>query len=142
MTLITYNPKSAINEFDRLFDRLWGFEYNLPRAKKSDLRFRVNEDKNSYFIETDLPGVEKKDIDINISDDIITVSGERKISKNQDENLVQCGDSNYGHFKEEFYLPEDVNIDKINAEMKNGVLSIEIKKSKKVPSNERKITIK
>ena len=142
MTLITYNPKSAINEFDRLFDRLWGFEYNLPRAKKSDLRFRVNEDKNSYFIETDLPGVEKKDIDINISDDIITVSGERKISKNQDENLVQCGHSNYGHFKEEFYLPEDVNIDKITAEMKNGVLSIEIKKSKKVPSNERKITIK
>jgi len=143
MTLITYKPRSGmINEFDRLFNNFWDFENKIEVKENINLNFRTNEDEDFYFIETDLPGVEKKDVSVNIIDDMITISGERKALKKESNNTFQCGSSNYGEFSKSFYIPEDANIDKINAKIKNGVLGIEIKKSKKIPPLTKKIVVK
>ena len=143
MTLITYKPRtSIISDFDRLFNNFWDTSSQFSLKENFNLSCRIDENEDYYFIETDLPGIEKKAIDINITDDTIVISGERKALKDCSNNTLQYGNSNYGEFTKSFYIPEDANRDKINAKMKNGVLSIEIKKSKKVPSNERKITIK
>ncbi len=142
MTLITYKPRtSIISDFDRLFNNFWDTSSQFSLKENFNLNCRINENEDYYFIETDLPGVEKKDVDINITDETIVISGERKALKDN-SNALQYGDSHYGEFAKSFYIPEDANRDKINAKMRNGVLEIEIKKSKNVSSSTKKIAIK
>ena len=142
MTLITYKPRtSIISDFDRLFNNFWDTSSQFSLKENFNLNCRINENEDCYFIETDLPGVEKKDIDINITDDTIVISGERKVLRDN-SNALRYGHSHYGEFTKSFYIPDDANRDKINAKMKNGVLEIEIKKSKNVSSSIKKIAIK
>ena len=86
--------------------------------------------------------MDKKDIDISLTDDMITISGERKVNKNHDDEFSRYNNIQYGSFEKSFYIPNDANIDKINAKMDNGVLTLEIKKAKEVLPDIKKISIK
>ena len=60
MTLITYNPKRAFaNEIDNWFDNLWNFNYPLSYREKFQSQFDISQNKTSYFITADLPGINK-----------------------------------------------------------------------------------
>ena len=143
MTLITYNPRRAVlNEIDSLFNNFWNFNDSLGYIEKSQPQFDVSQNTTSYFITADLPGMNKKDINISLADDMITLSGERKLNKNHDEEFSRYNNIQYGSFEKSFYIPDDANIDKIEAKMNNGVLTLEIKKAKKVLPDIKKISIK
>ena len=143
MTLITYKPRRTLmNEFDSLFNDFWGFNGNSNYKQGIQPSFDITQSKSSYFITADLPGVDKKDIDISLKDDTITISAERKASDNHDEKFSRYNNIQYGLFEKSFYMPDDANTDKINAKMNNGVLSIEITKAKKVASDVKRISIK
>ena len=143
MTLITYKPRrTVLNEIDNLFDNFWNLDYSSNYKEKVQPQFDISQNKTSYFITADLPGVDKKDIDISLTDDMIIISGERKLNENHDNEFSRYNNIRYGSFEKSFYIPDDANIDKISAKMNNGALTLEIKKAKKISSNIKKISIK
>ena len=143
MTLITYKPRrTVLNEIDNLFDNFWNLDYSSNYKEKVQPQFDISQNKTSYFITADLPGVDKKDIDISLTDNMIIISGERKLNENHDNEFLRYNNIRYGSFEKSFYIPDDANIDKISAKMNNGALTLEIKKAKKISSNIKKISIK
>ncbi len=108
-----------------------------------DFRPKVNtrETEDAYHIEVELPGVKKKDVDISVDGNILTISGERNVRdevKDEDYHKVE---SRYGLFSRSFTLPEKVDISNIEAEFVNGILEIAIPKLK-VDTSSKKIEIK
>ena len=143
MTLITYKPtRNIVTDIDRWFDNFWNTDYESNQDLSFNPEFEITENESSYLMLVDLPGMGKKDIDISISDGMIRISGERKSRISQKNEFHIPSRMKYGKFEKSFYIPEDGNIDKINAKMINGFLSIEISKSKKIPADIKKISIK
>ena len=145
MTLITYKPRTQLaGSFDNWIDNFFNFDTNIDSANYNiNPEFDIQENEESYLISADMPGVNKKDIDLSISNDTITISGERKSNdgKKSSTSSSYC-DTKYGAFSKSLYLPDDANIDKISAKMKDGVLSITINKLDKIPADIKKISIK
>lgn len=97
---------------------------------------QMSETDKTYTISIDLPGVAKKDIDVETIGNKITVSGERKDEKETKEKSSRS----YSSFKQSFSLPDDADLNKIQAESENGVLTITVPKTGKKAS--KKIEIK
>jgi len=137
MRLITYSP---ITKTSNIFNQLDSWFNNIainPNIWKPS--FEVLDMDNSYRVRAELPGMNKKDVNIEIQSDVLTISGEKKFQdKNLDSNYSEFS---YGNFSRSFNLPEDVKGDKIKASMKNGILALEIPRSEKVKSNIKRISI-
>jgi HSP20 family protein len=90
----------------------------------------ISETENEYLIKVELPDVKKEDVKIAVGDGVITISGERKLEReDQNENTIRV-ESIYGAFTRSFMLPEYVDDKGIRAEAKDGVLRIHIPKVK------------
>ncbi len=94
----------------------------------------TREDEKAYYIEVDLPGVKKEDIKVDIKDNTLTISGERKLKNEVKEDDYYKIETAIGKFTRTFTLPEDADIENIDAKNENGVLDIEIPKVKKEES--------
>jgi HSP20 family protein len=102
----------------------------------------TREGEDAYYIELDLPGVKKEDIEITTEDNVLTISGERKRSEEVKEEDYYKVESVYGSFVRSFTLPDKVDVSKIHAESKNGVLEVVIPKLEDQIQKTRKIEIK
>ncbi len=102
----------------------------------------TREGDEAYFVEIDLPGIEKEDINIDVHDNVLSVSGERKVASEYREEDYYKIESYYGKFERSFTLPEDVDGDNIEAESVDGVLEIKIPKVQQIDKAPRKIEIK
>jgi HSP20 family protein len=102
----------------------------------------TREADDAYYIESDLPGVRKEDISIDVHDNVLTISGERKVEKEREEDDFYRVESLYGRFERSFTLPDDVDAEKIEAEAKDGILTVKIPKAKVIEKAPRKIEIK
>jgi HSP20 family protein len=102
----------------------------------------VNEkvDEKGYYLEIDLPGVKKENIEISVNDGILTVSGERKLEKKEEKENYTRIESFFGRFERAFKLPVDADTDNIEAKFEDGVLKIFIPKKQKAAG--KKIEIK
>jgi HSP20 family protein len=90
----------------------------------------ISESENEYLIKVELPDVKKEDVKIAVADGVITMSGERKLEReDQTENAIRV-ESIYGAFTRSFVLPDYVDANSIHAEAKDGVLRIHIPKAK------------
>ncbi len=94
----------------------------------------TREDEKAYYIEVDLPGVKKEDIKVDIKDNTLTISGERKLKEEVKEEDYYKIETSIGKFTRTFTLPEDADIENIDAKNENGVLDIVIPKVKKEES--------
>ncbi|MFP4521378.1 MAG: Hsp20/alpha crystallin family protein [Fibrobacterota bacterium] len=91
----------------------------------------VVEKKDRYILKADIPGMEKEDIRVNVDDNRVTVTGEKKQEeKNEEEDSFFHFERSYGSFSRSFILPSGADKQKIDAEYKNGVLEIIIPKSR------------
>ncbi len=81
---------------------------------------------DAYVVKLELPGVDAEDVDIQIQDGILTVKGEKKTSREEKGEDYFFSERQYGFFSRSFRLPEDADLDKIDADMKDGVLTITI----------------
>ncbi|KUK52484.1 MAG: Heat shock protein Hsp20 [Marinimicrobia bacterium 46_47] len=130
MTLMRRYPmlrerRNLVDDFFESFLDSFNSMSNVNWSPSVDLE----ETKNDYIIHAELPGMNKKDIDISVENDILTISGEKK-------ERVQTKDSNCliseimsGHFSRSFRLPAQINSEKIEAKWDNGVLVVKIPKS-------------
>lgn len=143
-------------EFDRLVDRMspidWrmpgfgpgGFELKMPAWADWQSAPAVNftETNGSYSITAELPGMEQDNVDITLANGILTIKGEKteeKVEKNKDYHMSE---RRFGRFQRSFRLPEGIDVDKINADMAKGVLTITVPKSKQAKVAEKKISVK
>ena len=146
MTLVKWTPKrnmfNIFDEVEQMMHQTFGnsLENGSSRLSYSPL-MNVSETESDYLVIMDLPGVEKKDIEVNLSNGTLTVSGERKISEKSDENNRIWHETTYGKFSRSFELTSEILEDKIKGKFKDGVLNITIPKAKEVKYAIKKIAV-
>ena len=135
MNLVKWNPW---REMSTLQNRMNSF-FNEPffRSDRGDDELSLGawqpvvdmfENDDKIVIKAELPGVDKKDISVDVKDRVLTLSGERNYDHEVKEENYYRRESAYGKFKRAFNLPADVDPDKIKADFKDGVLKIELPK--------------
>ncbi len=138
----SYNPFTELEAIREQFNRV----LNNANDDKKDLSFipivNTREADSAYYIEVELPGIKKENISIDVNDDTLTISGERKTKEHSEDDIFYKVESLYGKFERSFALPEDVDTNKIEASSKNGVLEIKIPKIEKLQKTPKKIEIK
>jgi HSP20 family protein len=122
----------------RLFDvqPLWRGE--IGKAPAVDI---VDTDK-AYEITAELPGMDESNIDVKFSDGTLTIKGEKRDDKEEKKRGYYLSERRYGAFQRLFGVPDGVDADKIEANFKNGVLTVTLPKTSQTQRSEKKIAIK
>ena len=143
MTLVKWNPtRSLITDFDRIFDSM--FTHDSPRlslAQSCMPAVDVTETETEFLLSADMPGLDKKDMSIDIHDGVITIKGESAIDNEKSTDDYRIRERQLGSFNRSFRLPDNVNEVKVAAKFKNGVLKITLPKAKEVLPEGRRIKI-
>lgn len=134
--LIRYNePRYSLsNWFDSLFDDSHfyynaGSDLSCTRWPKVD----IVENEKDYTIHADLPGLDKKDVKIEIKEGVLSISGEKKQEKKEkDKGKYHYFERSYGSFKRSFVLADDIDEKSINAKLTNGQLELVLQKKEKI----------
>ncbi|MDJ0857923.1 MAG: Hsp20/alpha crystallin family protein [Dinoroseobacter sp.] len=100
------------------------------------------EDKDAYRIAVELPGVEEKDIDLSIEDGVVTLKGEKRTQREESGETWFFSERQYGSFSRSFRLPPDADSSKIDAHLKDGVLTVSIGKAKPAAPESSKVQIR
>lgn len=148
-----YRPLSWLTPFERMEEmfedvirRPFGrpFWPSMPRMLE-ELEpmpsIDIFEEGDNIVVKSDMPGMTKDDIEINLTDDMITLSGEKKKEEKVEKKNYFRLERSRGTFKRSFALPTEVQTDKAKATFKDGVLEIKIPKSEEAKKKERKIKI-
>ncbi|MBI2997026.1 MAG: Hsp20/alpha crystallin family protein [Deltaproteobacteria bacterium] len=101
----------------------------------------VYEQKNEIVVKTELPGMSRDDIQINITDNVLTITGEKKKEEEVKEEDYYRRERTYGRFSRALELPKAVQIEKAQAIFKNGVLDIRIPKTEEAKRKEIEVKI-
>jgi HSP20 family protein len=135
MSLVRYRTANDFvpTSFSHLVDRF--FTDSLARSGGSSYSFvpkvDILENEKGYEVNLAVPGLSKDEFKIDLNDNFLTVSGERKFSKEKKENNLHVVETQYGSFSRSFSLPENVDAAKIQASYNNGILEIFIPKDEK-----------
>jgi HSP20 family protein len=92
-------------------------------------------------VKAEVPGLDPKDIDISLSDGLLTIKGEKKQEREEKEENYHLVERSYGAFTRSIQLPKEVQSDKISASYKNGVLKVTLPKSEEAKKKEVKIRV-
>ena len=146
MTLVKWKPKrDMMNIFDDV-DQMISQAFSHPLKTKHESRsfspfMNVNESDLEYTVSLDLPGVDKKDVEVNLKENIVTVIGERKNSHQGKDNACIWQETSHGTFQRSFELSNPVKEDKIKANFKNGVLNLTLPKAEEIRPVVKKISV-
>ncbi|OGU62934.1 MAG: hypothetical protein A2V66_10035 [Ignavibacteria bacterium RBG_13_36_8] len=153
MTLVRFNPFRDLLNVEREFNRMmssFNDKFGLSRKEMSDEYENavwmpltdVYEDKDNYMLKVDLPGVNKDDLKISYTNGELIISGERKQEKEEKDGKYHRIERTFGKYYRSFALPKEIKSDKIEAEFKDGQLSVSIPKAEEVKPKELEIKIK
>jgi len=132
MSIIRYNTNDFVpTSFSNLVDKF--FNDSLARSGGSAFVPKVDivENPDSFEIHLAVPGLNKEDFKIELNDNYLTVSGERKFVTEKKERTYHTIETQYGSFNRSFSLPDNVDATKINAKYNNGILELTIPKDEK-----------
>jgi HSP20 family protein len=102
----------------------------------------IREDDGKYNLELAVPGMDKKDLKIDINEDVLTISSETKQEKEETKDGYKRKEFSYSSFSKSFYLPENVDRDKIEANYRDGILYVGLPKMEEEKSKiSRQISI-
>ena len=139
---------SLWSQVDRVFDDFThGFGIRPFRALEEKLdaftpSVDLIEDEKEVSIKAELPGIDEKDIDVSITRDVLTISGEKKVEEEENKKNYYRMERSFGSFQRVVALPEGIDADKAQAEFKKGVLTVTIPKTKEAQVAGKKIPIK
>lgn len=144
--LVRFDPFSEMDSLQRSINRLFddAGTARRPGREAADAVWMpaVNtyEDKEAFLISCDLPGMDQKDVKLNLDNNTLTISGTRKLEHEDKRENYQRVECLFGTFSRSFTLPATVDSGKIEASMQNGVLTIRL--PKKEESKPKQIDIK
>ena len=139
--------RSLQREIDRVFDEFTHGAWPAfgEFAKKNGNwapRVDVTETSGEIQVMAEIPGVKEKDINVELVDDVLTISGEKSASKDVEEKDYRLVERSYGKFQRALAMPDGVDAKKIKAEFKNGVLTVKVSKPAAAKAKTQKIEIK
>ena len=120
------------SRLDDLFDSM--IYKTLERNQSWAPKVNVFENDKLYTVTLDIPGVEKKNVNIEVEGSALIVSGKREEVNEKDMSLYYS-QTRYGNFSRTFNLPEEINVEKISAKYKNGTLNLTLPKMEKINSS-------
>jgi HSP20 family protein len=133
-TLITWNQLREMEEAQNRFNRfLGGFPNRIGSGETHSLtvadwspQVDISEDDHEYLLKADLPEMKKGDVRVTVEDGILSVSGERKSEKEDDNRKFHRIERSFGNFRRSFTLPEDADSTKVTADFHDGVLKVHL----------------
>lgn len=102
--------------------------------------FEVKETKDAFVFKADLPGLEEKDLDVSVTGNRITVSGQRQVERTDESDAWYTTERSYGAFSRSFTLPDGGDLDHAEAELKHGVLTLVV--PKRAEARPRRLSLK
>ncbi|TCD66043.1 hypothetical protein EIP91_001899 [Steccherinum ochraceum] len=139
LSRVFYDP---FYDFDRLFDEALAARSNnnqsnnqqverntVPRSMRPRMDVHEDAQNNTVLATFELPGLKKEDVNIDVHNNLLTVSGETKTSTEHDENGYAVRERRFGKFSRSIPLPQGVKNEDIQASLENGVLSVKFPKS-------------
>jgi HSP20 family protein len=110
------------------------------RMVEFDAAFEVKETKDAYLFKADVPGIKESDLSVNLTGNRLTVTGKREAERRQENDTYFSYERSFGSFTRSFTLPDGIEADKVQADLKDGVLSINV--PKKPEAQPKKVSIK
>jgi len=146
MTLIKFEP---VRDLELLNTNIRRFFDDFPSTSKEfssvyQPKIDIYEDDKKIHFEAEVPGMDKKDLNISVHENVLTITGEKKKSAEGGEEKGKNFFRNervYGSFTRSFTLPDGINAEKIDAKFTDGILKIEIEKAIPKKPEERIISI-
>ncbi len=147
MAITRWDPfrelSSITDRMNRLFEETYG-----PVSREEGLTganfvppVDIYEDEHSIILKMEVPGIDQKDIDIRLENNVLTVRGERKFEKDEKEENFHRVERRYGSFTRSFTLPNAVDMENVNADYENGVLKIKLAKRAEAKPKQIKVNI-
>ena len=131
--------RSQINRvFDDAFD---GGRWPMGDGSVFAPQLDVTDTDKEVKVCAELPGIEAKDLDVNVTDDMLTISGEKRSERSSDEKGRHWTERTYGSFERTIPLPAEVDGDKAKTEFKNGILRITLPKRPDGKARAKKINV-
>lgn len=117
-------------EMDRVFDRFFESRWEeLPALGDWAPKVDVSETKDAVVVKAEIPGMEAKDIQASLQENVLTITGEKKQEKEEKDERYHRVERTYGSFARSVRLPAGVEAAKVNAAFKNGVLTVTLPKT-------------
>ena len=126
MSIIKYRPRTLdLFNWDRVFDRYFGdFDHSAGWPAVD-----VSEDDDNYLVEVELPGLSEKDVEVKVENGVLTIASRKDESREEkDEGYIRKERRHYS-FSRSFSLPDNVDLEKVTANFKNGLLDIAVPKA-------------
>ena len=143
---------SPFEEVERWFNEAWTSPFSLLTRRTWPL-FSAEEFENitpavdmydegkELVMKADMPGVKKEDLHLDLTENILTLSGEKKMEETVEKGGLYRCERSYGRFTRSFELPSDVDTEKITASLKEGVLEVRLPKTEKIDKETKNISI-
>ncbi len=145
----TDNPIANLQrDMNHVFDAFWsrfgqgGLTLQDWPWSGADARCDVVETKDAVEIAVELPGMEMKDIEVNVADDVMTIKGEKKVERQEEKKGYYLSERNYGAVYRTIPLPPGVDGEKAEASFKNGVLTVKLPQTPEAKAKVKRIEVK
>src|SRR6516164_4608137 len=147
MTVLTrWDPFRELSALQNRMSRLFEEQYGTGREESLTAGsfvppVDIYEDEHSLQLKLEVPGIEQKDLDVKVENNVLTVSGERKFEKEEKEENFRRVERRYGSFTRSFTLPNTVNPEDVSANYENGILKIKLGKRAEAKPKQIKVNI-
>jgi len=143
---------SPFEEMERRFEDLFRRPFSLlepswwPRLRMPEMeevapKVDIFEEGDNFVVKAEIPGMKKEEIEVNLTDDMVTISGEKKKEEKVEKKDYYRFERSFGSFSRSFRLPKDVQADKAKATFKDGVLELKVPKTEEAKKKEKKVPI-
>ena len=149
--------ESLRREMDRLFDDFgigtWrspfrGSFFDMDPFRRAKAAFSgvpavdVTETERGYKVTAELPGMDEKNIEVKIANGMLMIKGEKQEEKEEEKQDYYVRERSFGSFERTFPVPDGVDLDKVDASFKKGVLTVTLPKTAEAQKEEKKITVR
>lgn len=142
------NPVAALQrDIGRIFDDFWT-RMDRPFGPPSTLfgggwpMTDVSESEKALEVSVELPGMDEKDIDVSLTEDALTIRGEKKSETEENEKGYYLSERSFGSFHRSIALPAGVDTSKVDAKFKKGVLTITLPKTPEAQEKVKRISVR
>jgi HSP20 family protein len=147
MTVLTrWEPFRELSALQNRMSRLFEEQYGSGREESLTTGafvppVDIYDDEHSIQLKLEVPGIDQKDLDVKVENNVLTVSGERKFEKEEKEENFRRVERRYGSFTRSFTLPNTVNSEDVSADYNNGVLKVRLGKRAEAKPKQIKVNI-
>ena len=139
-------------EMDRLFDDFFapstteGRTFSQAGQPQAAAMLRpsidVDETDQAYRVSAELPGLSEKDVELNLRDNVLTISGEKRSEREEEKGGNRYAERSYGRFERTIPFPTEIDPERVDAVFKNGVLTVTLPKNEKAQEKSRRIEVR